>query len=272
MLGAREVRVSERQAIASLAGQVALVTGASRGIGKAVALELARAGADVVVAARTLEQKSWLPGTLRETAEAVEALGRRSAPLQVDLSRTEDVERLAGEALAAFGRVDLLVNNAAFFGRAAYHSLEELTLKSWTLQFAVNVHAPFLLCKALAPGMVERGAGRIVNVTSGAGQPVESPVPGFAYGSTKGALNVFTVGLNRDLRPSGVHALLLDPGYTRTEIAEHAEGSSNTDISEAHPVEVPARATAWLAGCPEPQRYGGRIVVAADLVAELGLV
>ena len=256
---------------APLAGRVALVTGASRGIGKAIAAELARAGADLVVAARTLDEESWLPGTLRETAAAVEALGRRALPVQVDLSDAEQVGRLAEAALDAFGRVDVLVNNAAFFGRAAYHSLDELTPRSWKLQFAVNLHAPFLLCKALAPAMVERGDGRIVNLTSASGRPVESPVPGFAYGATKGALDVFTIGLNRDLRPSGASALLLDPGYTRTEIAERAEGASNTDISEAHSVDVPARAAAWLASCPDPQRYGGRIVVAAELVAELGL-
>jgi 3-oxoacyl-[acyl-carrier protein] reductase len=252
-----------------LHGKVALVTGASRGIGRAIALELAAAGADLVLTARTLDAPSWLPGTLLDTAHSIEALGRRAFPVRADLSRIEEIEHLIAEARKAFAHVDVLVNNAAFLGRAAYYSLEQLSLRDWERQLAVNLTAPFLLCKALAPEMAARGWGRILNITSDAGLPREFAVPGLVYGATKGALNAFSIALNRDLRPTGVAVLVLDPGYTRTEIAVHAEQASGTDIDDAHGVDVPARAAAYLAACADPQRYGGRVVVAAELVSEL---
>ena len=254
-----------------LAGQVALVTGASRGIGKAIAVELAERGADVALVARTYSEKSWLPGTLTDTAHAVEARGRRAVPIRADLSRAEDVQGVIDEARKGLGRVDILVNNAAYLGRATYFPIEELSLKDWDRQFAVNVTAPFLLSKAFAPEMAARGSGRIINVTSGAGNAAEIQVPGLTYGSTKAALNVFTIALNRDLRPSGAAALILDPGYTRTEIAEFAEQASGTDIDQAHPAELPAKAAAYLATCPDPRAYGGRVIVATELVRTLGL-
>src|ERR687891_75138 len=123
-----------------LEGRVALVTGASRGVGRAIALELARRGADVILAARTVSEPiPGMPGTLAETAAEIRSLGREAHVVAADLTDPDSVERLADEARAWRDRVDVLVNNAAFLGRAAYHDLDELSLKNFVRQFTVNV-------------------------------------------------------------------------------------------------------------------------------------
>ena len=149
--------------------KVALVTGASRGVGKAIAIELARRGAHLILAARSVGQApDGVQGTLAETAAEIAGLGREVQTVGTDLSDTDSLEHLSREALAWRGRVDILVNNAAFLGRAAYYSLDETDLKNWTRQLAVNLTAPMLLSKRLVPAMRSAGGGVIVNVTSGA--------------------------------------------------------------------------------------------------------
>ena len=170
--------------------RVALVTGASRGVGQATAWELARRGADVIVAARTVDARAAaMPGTLEETAEGVRHFGRSALPVGADLNDQESVSQLIVQAVAWRGHVDVLVNNAAFLGRAAYHSLDEIDPKNFIRQFNVNVFAPFLLSKGLVPTMRSVGGGVIANVTSGAGLIGAYDPPGIAYGSTKAALN-----------------------------------------------------------------------------------
>lgn len=231
-----------------LRGRVALVTGASRGIGRATALELARRGADVVVVARDLESRHRLAGSLAATAEAIEALGVDVLPLACDLSDRDALPGLCEAAWRWKQRVDVLVNNAAFLGRASFHSLDELTAATWQRQVDVNVTAPLLLSKALVPHMRAAGGGVIVNITSDAAELREGDVPGIAYGTTKAALNRLTLGLARDLRPDGIAVLAVDPGYVRTEVAERAAEHEgwDIDIERAHPPEVAAAAIADL--------------------------
>ena len=252
----------------SLEGKVAVVTGSSRGIGKVVAVELAKLGAEVVVTARTVEEKDWIPGTIGATVAEIESLGRRAVAVQADLTRRDSVEALVRRVEDDFGRCDILVNNAAFFGKAAYHSSWELSLKSWDLQMELNVTAPFLLCKAFAPGMKERGGGIIVNVTSGSATTV---VSGLGYGVSKAALNRMTMGMAHDYRDAGIPVIALDPGFTRTEIAEVAASGIGMDAKDAHPMEVPALATIYVI-THDPMSYSGQVVVAADLVKEKGLL
>lgn len=231
----------------NLAGRVALVTGASRGVGQATALELARRGADVVVAARSVaEAPAGLSGTLTETAEQIRGLGREAHMVAVDLNDPDSTAQLAAAALGWKDRVDVLVNNAAFLGRAAYHSLDELDLKNFQRQFNVNVIAPFILAKALVPAMRDTGGGVIVNITSGAGLIGEYTTPGITYGSTKAALNRLSTLLARDLGADGIAVLAVDPGYTRTILAEQTARQAGQDISAAHPPEVPAGVIADL--------------------------
>lgn len=141
-----------------LEGRVALVTGASRGIGRATALAVGSRGAAVVLAARTLEPGGRLPGCLYETADALCAAGGDALPIACDLGDLDSVANLAETALRWRGRVDVLVNNAAFLGKATFHQLEELSLVNWQRQVNVNVTAPLALSKALVPAMRANGA------------------------------------------------------------------------------------------------------------------
>jgi len=230
-----------------LEGTIALVTGASRGVGQATALELARRGADLILSARTVADATpGMPGTLAETAAAVEALGRAAHVIGADLNDTDSVEHLATQALDWRGRVDVLVNDAAFLGRAAYHDLDELELKNFERQFRVNVTAPFLLSKRLVPAMRSTGGGVIVNVTSGAGIIGAYTTPGITYGATKAALNRLTTLLARDLAPDGIAVFAVDPGYTRTVLVEQTAEQAGQDLSTAHPTDVPAGVIADL--------------------------
>jgi NAD(P)-dependent dehydrogenase (short-subunit alcohol dehydrogenase family) len=229
-----------------LDGAVALVTGATRGVGRALAVELARAGADIIIAGRTAAPGGRLAGSLDETGDAIGAQGRASYPVAGDLNVTDDVERLADEALAWRGRVDVLVNNAAFLGRAAYDSLDDLSLVNWERQISVNLTAPFLLTKLLAPSMRAQRSGAIVNLVSAAGDLFEGTLPGLVYGPSKAALSRLTLALSRELGPSGVTVFAVEPGYVRTEIAEQAAAASNMNIDDAHPPETPARAIVEL--------------------------
>src|SRR5262249_5949301 len=151
-----------------------------------------------------------------ETAAAIQVLGWEVHIVAADLNDADSVQHLAEEALAWRGRVDVLVSNAAFMGRAAYHSLDELDLKNFQRQFAVNVTASFIRSTALVPAMRANGGGVIVNITSGAGIIGAYSTPGITYGATKAALNRLTTLLARDLAPDNIAVFALDPGYTRT--------------------------------------------------------
>ncbi len=203
-----------------------LVTGASRGIGAALALELAHQGADVAICARTLDAHPTLPGSLKATAEAMSAHGGKVVVTTVDLADAEDRVRVVPEAEAGLGGpLDILVNNAA---AAIYQPLADFPLKRRRLIFEVNVHAPLDLAQAVVPGMVERGEGWIVNLSSGSA--TSRPGPPFAenamgstlgiYGASKAALNRMTNALAEELIGTGVRVNTVEP-----RAAVHSEGA-----------------------------------------------
>lgn len=238
--------------------KVALVTGASRGVGRAIALELARRGAGVVVAARSVTESRSTPGTLAETVAMIEDAGGTATPVAVDLSDPDSIEQMAADARAWRGRVDVLVNNAAFMGRAAYHDLDRLDLKNWQRQVAVNLQAPFLTAKLLVPVMREGGGGVIANITSGAGIIHEYAVPGLAYGTTKAGLDRLTTLLARDLAGDSIAVFALDPSYTRTELVVQTAATAGLDASDAHDPSVPAALLADLVEA-DPASTTGRV-------------
>jgi len=197
-----------------LPGQVALVTGASRGIGRAIALELARAGADLVINARGRE-------ALEAVAAEVRACGRQVETVAADVA-TEAGGRLVVErAVARFGRVDVLVNNA---GRGAPRRLLELTEADWLASFALNFMSAVRLSLACVPIMRAQGGGRIVNIASRVGR---QPDPLFApYAAAKAALINFTKSLANAFSKDGILSNCIVPGLIRTEAVEEAARAS----------------------------------------------
>jgi NAD(P)-dependent dehydrogenase (short-subunit alcohol dehydrogenase family) len=256
-----------------LAGKVALVTGASRGIGRAIATKLASDGADVVVAARTLAPTGGSLGSLEETADAIREHGRRLLTLQADLLDPRDVATLISRAEEGLGPVDILVNNAAFL---------DMSVDSWRQQVELNLNVPYALMKAVIPGMISRGGGRIINITTlEHGQdllevPDDSLLPGkggvgAAYAASKAALNSMTNTVAYEMRSKGILITAVHPGFTATENAKVISAKFNFPIQYAHSMDVPAQVVGYLAACAEPMQYTGKYLFAADLYESLGL-
>lgn len=189
----------------SLDGRRALVTGASRGIGRALAEALARAGADVVCAS------SRRSGT-DETAAAVRALGRRVWQVEADLSHHEAALDLPARAEAEAGPIDILVNNAGTIRR---HPAVDFPLEDWTAVLRTNLDATFVLCQAVGRGMVERGGGKIINVASLLSFQGGVTVP--AYTASKHAVAGLTKALANEWASKDVNVNAIAPGYIRTD-------------------------------------------------------
>jgi NAD(P)-dependent dehydrogenase (short-subunit alcohol dehydrogenase family) len=259
--------------------KVALVTGASRGIGRACAIELARRGFDVVVGARTvtgaerLEHSSTirrsatepLPGSLEETARAVGALGRAALAVKLDLAEREDWARAVAAALERFGRVDVLVNNGRYVGPGHMDAFEDTPLDLIERMFLCNVFAPLGLVRLCLPAMKRQGGGIVINVTSSAGDR-EIPAPigaggwGLGYSITKAAFNRMVPGLAKELRQYNVAVIGLMPGFVATERMRLEMGAHGFDATKGLPVENPGRVCAMLATAKDPLLFSGRDV------------
>jgi citronellol/citronellal dehydrogenase len=194
-----------------LAGKVAIVTGASRGIGKAIALGFAREGASVIVAARTeVEKDKNLPGTIYQTAQEIQDMGGRAVPVRCDVTDEASVASMAEKCLSAFGRIDILVNNA---GVAFHYPIVETPLKRWELVIKVNLTGAFLCTRAALPSMMERKQGSIINLSSlAAGERDSGTVPtGVAYAVAKAGLDRFTWGLAVEVGKHNIAVNCLKP-------------------------------------------------------------
>jgi NAD(P)-dependent dehydrogenase (short-subunit alcohol dehydrogenase family) len=199
-----------------LSGKVAIVTGASRGLGKDIALALAGAGASVVVAARTgSEGDSRIPGSLAHTVGLIEEAGGIASAAQCDVTRPEDIDATVAHAVDRYGRIDILVNNAGVLIPGRVMDLEP---RHWDLIFRVNVHGPFNFCRAVIPHLEQAGGGHIINISSrgaiGPGPgPYATPAPwgGAAYGATKIALERFTQGLAVEVFDDRISVNALSP-------------------------------------------------------------
>jgi NAD(P)-dependent dehydrogenase (short-subunit alcohol dehydrogenase family) len=263
-----------------LNGKVALVTGASRGIGAAIAKELAALGATVIVSARTDVTRDDIAGTIGDTVRAIEEAGGRAIAVKADLLVPADIDRLVTETTSLSGRLDVLVNNAAYIGEGVFESIWDMSPDTWRNMMELNVNVPWALTKGFAPMMRDQGGGLVVNLSSGAANvPPEPghPLPGAGglgagYPTSKAALTQMNAFIGNELCGHGIAVVALDPGYARSESAEILSARIGADPAWAQPVEVAAKATGYLATCPDPLEYAGRFVVARELVDELGLM
>jgi len=195
-----------------LSGKTAIVTGASRGLGKAIAIELARAGARVGVVARTTDATGRaLPGSILETTAEIERLGGKAFPVQCDITQEDSVQRMVRQVHETLGPIDVLVNNA---GVTSSDSFLVTSTRKWDLIMAVNVRGTFLCTKAVLPEMVERTNGHILNLSSVLATRIKFNI---AYGASKAAIERFTLGLAEELRKFHIGVNALCPDFTKTE-------------------------------------------------------
>ncbi len=271
--------------------RVAFVTGASRGIGRACALELARRGFDVVVAARTVTgaerlehsstvKKSFttpLPGSLEATGREVRALGADALVVKLDLAAREDWPAAVDAALARFGRIDVLVNNGRYVGPGHMDPFEETPVDLIEQMMLCNVIAPLHLVKLCLPAMKRQGGGIVINITSSAGER-ETPAPigqggwGLGYSLSKAALNRMVPGLAKELRPYNIAVIGLMPGFVGTERMAAELAEFGFDASKALPVENPGRVCAMLATAKDPMYFSGKDIYGPGFHAEHALV
>jgi 2-deoxy-D-gluconate 3-dehydrogenase len=227
-----------------LDGRVALVTGAGQGLGRAMALALAEAGADVVLVARSR-------GAIEEAARAAAGLGRRALAIPADVAVPEEVERAVARALEAFGAVDVLVNNS---GVALVKPFVDTSPEEWARVLAVNLTGAAHCCRAVAPGMIARGRGKIVNVASVLGA---RGLPGYAaYSASKGGLLALTRALAVEWARHNIQVNAIAPGWFVTPMNERAFADAR--VRERLLRDVPARRTG------RPEELGPLVVYLAS--------
>ena len=229
----------------SLHGKVALVTGGSKGIGRAIALGFAEHGADICLAARS-------PGPLQATAQEVRDLGRRAFTVPADMACDADIEALASATIDEFGGVDILVNNA---GLGAFSSIYEATAQEFLDTMRINVWAPLLLARLCYPSMVQRGGGVVINVGSAVGvRAAVGKFPYAAYAPSKAALHNLTQVFAKAWAPDNIRVVALAPGIVRTDLAANVIAAAEAEGQTLTPLGFPG----------EPQDCAGAALVLAS--------
>ncbi len=271
-------------------GKTALVTGATRGIGRATALGLARRGYDVAITGRTvndgdaahrpeaaaLPELSAVPGSLTSTAAAIEQLGRRAVPLVLDLLDRDRLAVVAAEAIDALGHVDVLVNNAIYVGPGG--ELRFLATPPEELEHRLygNVISQLLFTQPVLARMVADGGGTIANMTSGAAYleptaPIGEGGWALSYGVSKAGLHRFAEQLVVEHAADGIRAFNLQPGYVATERVLAAGEKLAFVARHAAPVELVGESIAAILDAPERYENGSTIHV-QDVGRELGVM
>jgi NAD(P)-dependent dehydrogenase (short-subunit alcohol dehydrogenase family) len=260
-----------------LKDKVVIVTGASRGIGAAIAQRFAAEGAKVVCTARTLEEGDHkLEGSLRSTVSAIEQAGGRAIALACDVSEPDQCERLVADARNAFGPIDVLVNNAAL---TYFLPVADFPIAKWLRSFAVNVHGPFFMARLVLQDMLPRKSGAIVNISSGAAigpgrgpykEPARRGRGGTLYGAEKAALERFTQGLAAEVYEHNVSVTCLSPSLVvATPGVLHHQLVRSKDDPNTEPESMMADAALLLATAPLDQ-ITGRVTYSQQILKELG--
>ena len=262
-----------------LDGKVAIVTGASRGIGAEISRLFAKEGARVVCVARTLKEGDHiLEGSLEVTCAQIRESGGEATAIAANISLPEDCERLVEETKAAYGPADVLVNNAAL---TYFIPIKDFPLSRWLRTWSVNVHAPFLLSQLVLPDMIEAKGGSIVNISSSSAiGPGRAPynenarkdIAETCYGAQKAALERFTQGLALEVYEYGVSVTCLSPSVVvpTPGTLYHKLVSSMDDPKGEHP-ELMAKATLLLATEPQ-EKITGRVTYTQEILKEYGMM
>lgn len=243
--------------------KVAIVTGASRGLGRAFALAFAREGAMVTVAARTVQKSRFIGGTIYETADLIAASGGKALPVPTDVADEQSVENMVRKTLDAFHRVDILVNNAATNQPAVFTKLSQ---KKWDEIMGVNLRGTVLCTRAVIPQMMEQQGGHIINLSSMAAlEPGHDPMTGLAYDVSKAAVNRFTIGLAEELKQYSiaVNVLMVDntvtEGWSYLNPAADKTSWYKPELWAVYALHVATR---------DPSTYTGRVLTEQDLRKE----
>jgi NAD(P)-dependent dehydrogenase (short-subunit alcohol dehydrogenase family) len=279
--------VSEGQA-----AKVALVTGASRGIGKVIAVELAEAGYDVAILARTVHEgethehsstlkrsdTSALPGSLDSTAELVRATGQRCLVVAGDLLDHPSLVQAAATVVREWGGVDVLVNNGRYVGPGHMDRIADTPVRVLRDHLEANALAPVVLIKAVLPSMIERGGGVVINITSAVAY-MDPPAPagegggwGLGYAFSKGALHRIAGVLAVEQQGNGVRAYGVQPGFVATERILQDMGAFGFDASLGAPAAVVAKVCRWLLESPDAVALNGSCIEAQQLCSDEGLL
>jgi NAD(P)-dependent dehydrogenase (short-subunit alcohol dehydrogenase family) len=258
-----------------MAERVGIVTGATRGGGKAIALELGAGGWTVFVTGRSTRaagRTEDLPGTLEDTAEAIDAAGGRGIPVRCDHTSLADIDALVSRVRSEGGSLDLLVNNAwggyeaydyAAFGRPFW----EQAVEQWDRMFTAGVRASLLTSARLAPLFLEASRGLVVNTIAW----LHGDYMGNLYYDTaKAALVRMTFGMAQELRSKGVSAVALAPGFMRTERVMASHAREPFDLSATESPAYLGRAVRALADDPQVSKRSGEILYVGDLAKEFG--
>lgn len=276
-----------------MARRAALVTGASRGIGRATALALARCGFELWITARTQREGEGrvqasssvrpkevaVAGSLETTAAEIEAQGGVVHTVAMDLLDPASLDAMLARVEEQGAAVEVLVNNAIYQGAGRMDRLLDIPPEQFERLLHGNAFAQFLITRRVLRGMVERGAGTIVNMTSRSGHSdppgaVGDGGWGYAYAASKSAFHRMVPILHHEHAADGIRAFNVDPGYTPTETMRALRGGQ-TDLDRAWagaPVTVTAEVIAWLATQPAADTHRGKTVNSHLLCAELGLV
>lgn len=247
-----------------LAGKVAIVTGGSRGIGRAICRGLAQAGAKVAVAARTERDESagadfarYAAGTIHDTAASIRQGGGAALAVPCDVAIPEQIRALVDTALSHYGRLDIVVSNAGIDCESPVVDLNPELLERC---LAVNVRAPLLLCKYALPALIEQGAGSIIGITSGSARDYREGRVG--YSMSKAALERMLLSLAEEVRSHNIAVNLLSPGRVDTWMNRRGDWPGTAHIPMVEPDAV-MPAAVWLAG-QRAETFTGRIVERAD--------